>query len=173
MIPAVVFLDGIKSLDYQHGTQIYRRLRYILSDISLKTVEQGRVNAKKHHHAKPHVDAGILQFEVHGAKGNCPAGSHVITSSYLYDSISQPIIAKIDGQFHELHLREYIDENGKYFQTRNQEEITPLEFKKWLQQNDIERLSSVNPSCFGSIHWEMKLVRIPNITQYSDGLLLQ
>ena len=30
LMPAVVFLDEINFLDCQHGTQIYRRLRYIL-----------------------------------------------------------------------------------------------------------------------------------------------
>jgi hypothetical protein len=171
--PALVFLDEIKQLDEQHRTHVYSRVIYVISDISVKAIEESHANAKKHPGAQGHVDAGILQFEVHDAKKISSIRSHVITSSYLYDSISQPIIAKVDGAFYELQYRGYIDENGKYFQTRDRKEITPLEFKRWLERNDLEKLSNVSPYCFRNIRWEAKLVRIADMTQYPNGLFLE
>ena len=66
--PAIVFLDEIKQLDKQHRTHVYSQVIYVILDISVKAIEESHANAKKHPGAQEHVDAGILQFEVHDAK---------------------------------------------------------------------------------------------------------
>ncbi len=169
------FLAQIQELDEKNGTQVYQRMDYVVSDISEKSIRDSRQKAGENEKAKAHVDNGVLRFEVFDAN-TTPATSDVanIESSYLYDSISQPIIAKVDGEFYELHFRGYVDaRRGNEFEMNDYSRVNPAEFKQWFESRDLEKLSQVRPRTFQHIDWEVKLVKIDDISKYPNGNVLK
>ena len=173
--PITDFLAQIQELDEKNGTQVYQRINYVVSDISEKSVRDSRQKADENEKAKAHVDNGVLRFEVFDAN-TTPVSSDVanIESSYLYDSISQPIIAKVDGEFYELHFRGYVNvRRGNEFEMSDYSRVDPAEFKQWFESRDLKKLSQVHPRTFGCIDWEVKLVKIDDIGKYPNGKVLE
>jgi len=173
--PVVSFLDEISRLDQQNGTNVCRRMKYVISDISEKSVLESKTKAEEDERTKEYLDADVLQFEVFDASKAVTSGNITnIESSYLYDSMSQPIIAKVGGKFYELHCRAYIDGRlGNKFETNNYKRVNPHDFKRWLEENNLEKLSQVCPMTFGNIQWEVKLVEIDDLRQYPNGKILE
>ena len=178
--PVESFLDEMVRLDEQNRTHVYGRLRYVLSDISDKCIRESRDQAKDEKDDRPakrHLDAGALKFKIIDATSAPPTGDTKVASiesSYLYDSVSQPIIAKVDGRFYEVHYRAYVDNSpGNDFQKSDYQRIHPLKFKRLLIEGDLKKLSYLRPTTFGNIRWEEKLVEIPDIMQYPHGRILE
>jgi len=159
------FLDHIKKLDKDYGTKIYKRLRYEASDLSKKSVQRCRQEARKSEHRK----AGVLHFKVSDITKPVRGNPACIESSYLLDSISQPILGKIDGVFYEAHFRSYFDLSIlKDHCPAGLDTVIADHFMKLLETDDYEGIAKMNPKLFSNMTWEQKLKKI-DITDFPHG----
>lgn len=159
------FLDCIEELDELNRTEIYKGLRYTISDISKKCIDQAK------HTNNRHANSGVLCFETKDVTK--PSLSHDVSnieSSYLYDSISQPVIAKVNGKFYEIHFRPYFDLSDLH--SLDGTYIEPEVFVHWLKRNRFGMLATVSPESFSGIKLDQKLVEI-NIESYPNGYLIK
>lgn len=171
--PVISFLDEIVNLDKKNGTNIYKKIRYFVTDTSKKSIRDSINDIKENKHAKVHFDSKVLKFKLLDATNNTSTNVANIESSYLYDSISSSIIAKVDRKFYELHYRLYLDVSyPDNFRLRNYDQITPINFKKLLENNDLKNLSNVNPRTFNSLRWDVKFSEI-DIKDYPCGKTLE
>lgn len=166
--PIVAFLNQIRELDRLNGTSLYKKIKYESSDLSEKSVEEGAATLGKKHYRKGLVDVKIRDV----SKRSDDTFVTNIESGYLYDSISQPVIAKVNGKFYEIHFRPYVDSKGSRPILLDGTDIEPEVFARWLIRNNMEMLSLVNPKTFSRIRMEQKLVGI-NMNKYPNGCLIQ
>lgn len=168
---ATAFLDELQRLDTVNQTAVYKKVQVIMSDYSETIVRDAQKQASTHSSSKEHVANRALHFQVVDAF--TPEIDHIswIYGSYLYDSISRPMIAKVDGAYYEIQYRAYIQETAE-FQRTDGTVISAQEFRTYFETQDVGKLATCRPACFEHIKLEEKLVPI-DIHQYHGGAILE
>jgi hypothetical protein len=157
--PHIIFLDEIQRLDIKNKTNVYSRIKYIISDFSEKMVEEVKQKISKH--------LDVFEFKVIDALNLEEKNISVIECSYLFDTLSQPILVKYEGGFYEVWTRGVINEDIK-IKDKKGKKISALKFKQLLDKNNYKELAKLAPDSFNSIKIERKLVKI-HIEKYPYG----
>ena len=162
------FLTGLEYID--KNKRIFSKTKYIFSDYSKESIKDARREALKNERLKKYMDLGILVFEVIDAM-NPPAKYRgkvfYIESSYLYDSLPQDVLAKVNGKFYKILYRGYIDERAKIY-LNSGKEILPSKLVRLLQADDWTVIKNLELKSFDAINGEIKL-KLVNIEQIKYG----
>jgi hypothetical protein len=168
-LPHKVFLDEIQRLDQKNKTNIYSRIKYIITDYSEKLVNEVKEVLTKE--AKEHLN--VLQFKVLDALNFADYEKDIaaIECSYLFDTLSQPLLAKLEGNYYEVWTRGVIDEDMP-IKTKKGKKLQPLKFRQLLLKNNYKELASIAPVSFNAVKIERKLIKI-KIENYPYGKFIE
>jgi len=162
------FLAGLEHID--RNKKIFPKTRYIFSDYSKESVEDAKENALKNKRLKRYIDQSILNFEVIDAmtppekyKGRV----FYIESSYLYDSLPQTILAKVNGEFYNIFYRGYVDERADVI-LNDGEKVLPVDLAEALRTDDWKVINDLKLKSFDAVCGEIELKPI-NIDQIKYG----
>ena len=169
-----LWLDRFLALDRARGTSYYPRLRFLLADYALATLERSRPAVQAH--------MDLCSFIVLDALNPIRSLSflrHKILHIHLtnvYDNLPDEEILRRDGQLYLVQVRSYLpEESAKQIGEKfglSSGEIKPM----------VERLLAVGPDCFpdrsagvafwrevwGALRLEERLVRLEDLP--SDSL---
>ncbi len=167
------FFEEIKKLDNENGTNVYSRLKYIITDFSSKIVQDVKNKCLRVKELNQAHKDGTIKFEVFDALSgidNYEKDLSVIDTSYLFDSISSPIIIKRGNELYHVYIRGVISDKYK-ISDRNGKKIPHKVFKNYLIKNDFNKLSKIEKRAFNLIRIEIKLVKTEtNKFSYSKQL---
>ncbi len=166
------FFNEIKTLDRENKTNVFEKLAYIISDLSLSNIEQVKKEFLKNSFGKELIEKNILQFKVvDGLKVREKFNNELsmIESSYLYDSMSQPILAKVDGEFYEVWVRAVISDSFD-IKSKDKNKVSMIEFKKMIDENNLDNINKLKPETFNAIRFEklLKKTDIKNHPYYEE-----
>lgn len=164
------FIEEVRQLDIQNNTTVYSRLQVIMSDYSPLIVEEAHQSAKEDPLCSKYLEEGKLFFKVIDALHPTEERVSWISSSYLYDSLSRTILAKVNETYYEILLRAYLQEGT--FQLTDGTVISPEQFRHAFMIGDTEFLARCRPVCFENIRLEEMLVPV-NIDALEHGSLLK
>jgi len=105
-VRASLWLDRFCALDQEHGTQFYPRLRFLLGDYSLSTLERSRPAVKKH--------IELCSFIALDALDPTKALSFLrhkilhVHSSNMYDNLPDEEVVWRDNRLHWVQVRAYL-----------------------------------------------------------------
>jgi hypothetical protein len=185
----------------KNGNIELENTKYIASDISQRCIIDAKIEYEdlKKHNYLPSISetesnkkksetelkniaefyntcANIVDFKISDLKKNKIKRKEkpfCQESSYLLDSISQPVIAKIGGKFYELKYRAYLDTKKYYnFNWANGYRMSAREFQHMLIHENIEKLSKVHARTFDNIEWEISKHKI-NMSKYPNGRIIE
>lgn len=168
-----VFLDEIKKLDKENGIDVYSKLQYIITDFTSKIIDDVKKKCLKIKELKKAYKLGLLDFKVFDVLSPIEEYSKdlaVIDASYLFDSISSPIIIKRNNDLYHVYIRGVICDKYKVHYT-NGRKISHKDFKSLLLRKDYKRLSKIEKRAFNLVRIETKLVKTDiNKLPYSKQL---
>lgn len=166
------FFNEIKKLDKENNTNVLQNLVYIISDLSESTIEQVKKEFLSDNLGKELIDKKILRFDIVNAlkvHEKYKNELSMIESSYLYDSMSHPIFAKIRGEFYEVWARAVLSDSFN-IKSKDKNEISIKEFRKMIDENDFEKINKIKPESFNSIRFEniLKKTNIKDHPYYEE-----
>ena len=163
----IAFMDEFRRLDKKYSTGFYSNLKCIITDISEKMIDEARQIIAK---TGKHQDKlEFKKFDI--LKDTMNEKLAVIDSSYLFDSISQPFIAKIVDKYYEVYIRGVIDDSFR-IRTKNNKKISAEKFKDMLINNRFYEIKKLATESFNAIQIERKLVEI-NIKNYPYAEIIE
>ena len=101
-----MFVDLFRKLDQQRGTNYYPRLRVLMGDYSLETLDMSRPAVKEHIHL-----CSFLALDALNPLKTLSFLRHKILyihSTNMYDNLPDEEILRRNGEFYYLHARAYV-----------------------------------------------------------------
>jgi len=101
-----MFVDKFRALDQQRGTQYYPRLRVLMGDYSLETLDMSRPAVSEHIHL-----CSFLALDALNPLKTLSFLRHKILyihSTNMYDNLPDEEILRRDGGFYYVHVRAYV-----------------------------------------------------------------
>jgi hypothetical protein len=101
-----MFVDKFRALDQQRGTSYYPRLRVLMGDYSLETLDMSRPAVKEHIHL-----CSFLALDALNPLKTLSFLRHKILyihSTNMYDNLPDEEILRRDGGFYYVHMRAFV-----------------------------------------------------------------
>lgn len=105
----LLWLNGLREMDQRHGTAFYPRMRMLLGDYSLATLEMSKPALKEH--------MDLCSFVVLDALNPLHTLSHLrhkilhVHSNNMYDNLPDEEVLRRDGRMYFVHVRAYLPMN--------------------------------------------------------------
>ncbi len=172
---SVAIAEELEHLDRAHRAHYSDSLRYVVSDIASRMVQEAQQEAKEIPVLENWRRRGILTFRVVDAMDppqNLRGSVDLVLSSYLYDSLPQRMITKVEDRFYEIKIQ-LVLKNG--IVTRKDGSLVLHEdFREMILKEDLAALSQLKPQAFELIQWRQKLEPLdvfkePLLTQLGVG----